>query len=186
MTENYTYESELVARIQAGESGAEHELVNRYRRGIFAILMSRCSDQNLCDDVSQEIWLVIIQKIRDGKLRDSRRLSGFITQIARNQLTMVLRRFKTDILITAESEIEIEGKASNPTNQLQDKQLGEDILKFLSAMPRRRDSELILRFYYYGDTKQELCNRFDLSSASFDSVLARARNRFKKLWLQKK
>ena len=184
MTVDNTYneESVLVERIQQGDKDAERALVEKYQRGIFAILKNRCSDHQICQDVSQETWFLVIKKVRQGELRDPRRLSGFVTQIARNQLTMALRSTTKESQVSSSLDMELKDNRFAPEPNIENKQLGLAMAKLLANMGRTRDRELILRFYYYGDSKAELCQRFELSPASFDAVLARARNRFKERW----
>lgn len=182
--EHYHFESELVERIKQGDTQAEFQLVDHYERGVMMILRRRCNDEHLCQDVSQETWLLVISKIRAGELRDSRRLNGFVTQIARNQLTMALRNRQRQMLSGDGDELQTDlvDQNADPESAAQNADLGNAVAETLNNMKQPRDRELIVRFYYYGDSKEELCERFDLASASFDSIIARARNRFKQGW----
>src|SRR5690242_12552436 len=74
----------LVARIRGGECAAEGELVARYSRGVLVILRRSVRDGAAIDDIYQEVFLLAVQKIRAGEVRDPERLSGFICAIARN------------------------------------------------------------------------------------------------------
>lgn len=178
----YQYEIDLVANIVQGSVSAETELIEKYQAGLQSMLRTRCQDTQIADEVMQESWLVILRKLRAGDLKDARRLSGFVTQVVRNQLTMSFRKNHKLPETTADLEQDLQDTQADPARLIQNKELGNLMAKMLNEMSRPRDREMLLRFYYYGNTKAELCSRFGLSSASFDAILARARSRFKKTW----
>lgn len=178
----YKYETNLVASIVQGSATAETELIEKYQAGLHAMLRTRCQDPQVVDDVMQESWIVIIRKLRAGDLKDTRRLSGFVTQVVRNQLSMAFRKNNKQEETASDLDHELQDAKSDPVHLIQNKQLGNIMAKLLNEMSRPRDRELLLRFYFYGNTKAELCLRLGLSSASFDAILARARSRFKKTW----
>lgn len=178
----YSYESELVANIVKGSNVAEKELVEKYNDGLRSLLATRCQDDQTVDDVLQESWMVILRKLRAGDLKDSRRLSGFVTQVTRNQLLMTFRRQNTGHELADDLDQQAQQSFSGPMTFLENKQLGQVLAKLLEGMSKSRDRELLLQFYYYGETKNTLCNNYKLSPASFDAILSRARNRFKKTW----
>ncbi len=178
----YSYESELVAKIVNGSNVAEKELVEKYNDGLRSLLATRCQDEQTVDDVLQESWMVILRKLRAGDLKDSRRLSGFVTQVTRNQLLMSFRRQNRGHELADDLDQQAQQSFSGPMTFLENKQLGQVLAKLLEGMSKSRDRELLLQFYYYGETKSTLCTNYQLSPASFDAILSRARNRFKKTW----
>src|SRR5215813_12128741 len=84
--------AELVRRIQDRAPGAEEELVHRYARGIAAILARSVSDRSAAEDIRQETLRLVIEKIRNGELREPERLSGFVCGTARNLAIEHFRR----------------------------------------------------------------------------------------------
>jgi len=60
---------QLVERIIAGDSSAETEMVERYHRGLVAMLYNRSKDRNLAEGVAQDTWILVLQKVRNQELR---------------------------------------------------------------------------------------------------------------------
>src|SRR5215469_15450804 len=75
---------ELAVRIQAGERRAETELVERYSRGVSIIIGRIARDSSDIDDLCQETFRLVLEKVRRGELREPERLSGFVCGVARN------------------------------------------------------------------------------------------------------
>ncbi|MBX2849888.1 MAG: sigma-70 family RNA polymerase sigma factor [Acidiferrobacterales bacterium] len=177
-----TESASIVARILEGDSQAEQDMVLRYQKGLNAMLYNRCSDKALSDDVAQETWVLVIQKIRGAELKDSRRLAGFIIQIAKNQLIMKFRARDRHAHSDQSEALEVEDQAYTPEQELINQQLAASVTRLLGELKKPRDRELIRRFYLVGDSKSILCEEYKLTEAHFDRVLYRARERFKELW----
>ena len=173
---------DLVARILQGDSQAEERMIQRYQRGLFAMLFNRCRDKALAEDVAQDTWILVLQKVRDNNLRDSRKLAAFIVQIGKNQLIM---KYRAAARHPHEGEGEMQQMADetpSPEQQMHNTQLGEAIASAMSEMSQSRDRDLLRRFYLVGDDKSDLCKEYDLSEHHFDRVIYRVRERFKLLW----
>jgi len=177
---------QLVERIIAGDSSAETEMVERYHRGLVAMLYNRSKDRNLAEGVAQDTWILVLQKVRNQELRDTSKLASFITQIGRNQLIM---RYRASAKHQASDNDEIDDLADQqvltPEQSLLNAQLGHTINALLDEMTQERDRDLIKRFYLSADDKATLCKEYNLTDAHFDRVLFRARQRFKLLWSER-
>ncbi|WP_444998293.1 RNA polymerase sigma factor [Aliikangiella sp. IMCC44359] len=92
--------SELVKRIMQGDSKAEDEMVEQYQNGLKFVLNQWTSDREQARDVFQEIWRVVIENIRVGKLKNYKKLAGYIVKKSRLiQLIMSLRKIKKHSLM---------------------------------------------------------------------------------------
>lgn len=74
----------MVRRILAGERSAEEELVRRYHRGLATIVGRIARDPSVTEDICQETFQLVLEKVRGGDLREPEKLSGFICSVARN------------------------------------------------------------------------------------------------------
>jgi len=172
----------LVQRIVTNDRDAERDMVERYHRGLVTMLFNRSRDRSLAEDIAQDTWLIVIQKVRDQQLRDPRRLATFIIQIGKNQLIMSYRAKNRYQHVSDDEILELADQTPSPEQQMTNQQLGQTLDDLLASMSTSRDPEILRRFYFIGDSKKELCDIFNLSEAHFDRVLFRARERFKKLW----
>lgn len=174
----------LVGRIVGGDRLAESEMIERYNKGLFTVLYNRSRDKSLAEDITQATWVLVLEKIRENKLRDHQKLASFIIQIGKNQLIMKYRK-SSRVQYGSEDELQrLADSSPTPEQQLDANQFGTEIIETLGNMSINRDSEILRRFYLVGDSKKEICEDFALSAAHFDRVLYRARERFKDLWLE--
>src|SRR5437588_12185730 len=75
----------LVARIQAGDGLAMEELYQIFSRGIRFHLCRQLGPQEL-DDKVHDTFLIVVQAIRRGELREPQRLMGFVRTVVRRQV----------------------------------------------------------------------------------------------------
>lgn len=169
--------ADLVRRIEAGDRTAESELAQRYGRGVRIIIERSLSDSAAIDDLCQETLLLAIRKVRNGDLRESSRLAGFIASVARNLVIEHGRRRRPEPMGKTEP-------AAAPT-QLEEiirKERSQRVHEVLQALPSSRDREVLFRFYLTDEEKDSICERFGLSSLHFNRVLCRARDRYRELY----
>lgn len=175
----------LVQRIVDGDRLAEQEMISRYMKGVNAVLYSRSKDAQITQEVSQDTWIVVIQKIREGEIRKPSKLAAFIVQTAKNQLIMNFRKGAKNKTEDAEILDTVAHRGLSPEQETINNQLGETISSLFSEMSQSRDVEILQRFYLQGHTKAVLCDEYSMKAAHFDRVLFRARQRFKSLWSAK-
>src|SRR3974377_1568000 len=72
----YTGFVDLVARVQTGESDGMEELYSIFARGVRFFVCRQLGPQEL-DDKVHDIFLLVVQAIRRGDLREPERLMGF-------------------------------------------------------------------------------------------------------------
>ena len=175
----------LVGRIREGDREAEAELVERYRRGVAIILRAESSNAAAVDDLFQETFRIALEKIRQGDLRDPRRLSGFICSLARN---LVIDHFRKVAARRTTGDVKLGDIASvraDPLETLLRSESGEFVRQVLSEMPSDRDRQMLFRFYVAEDEKDAICRDLDLTSLHFNRVLFRARERYRDLYLER-
>lgn len=81
----------LVQRILAGDHAAEECVVSTYSRGVFVIAAARTHDRDLARDLTQDVLIVVLKALREGRLREPEKLAAFIQGIARNVINNYLR-----------------------------------------------------------------------------------------------
>lgn len=174
---------DLVSRIRAGDRQAEAELVERYSRGVMIIIRREVSDTVAAEDLHQEGFRIVLEKIRRGDVREPERLSGFVCGVARN---LVIDHFRR--AARRENNAEIEEAVSIPhpaPDQLQEllrKEKADLVRQVLKGMSNERDIQALYRFYIADDDKEQICADLGLTSLHFNRVLHRARERFRELY----
>src|SRR5262245_40137413 len=75
----------LVARIEREDPGAMQELYEHFARGVRYFLCRQLGPGEL-DDKVHDIFVIVVQAIKRGELRDPERLMGFVRTIVRRQV----------------------------------------------------------------------------------------------------
>ena len=82
--ESYAEWAELVERIRSGETDGMQELYQLFSKGIRYHLCRHLGLQEL-DDKVHDTFVVVVQAIRKGELREPERLMGFVRTVVRRQ-----------------------------------------------------------------------------------------------------
>ncbi len=169
---------ELVKRIQSGDTEAEAELIERYRRGVQSIIRNNGGGQN-AEDLCQDTFVIALKKIRAGKLREPEKLSGFICHIARFLALAYTRR------VAAQKKVDIESAESevSPLPNALDQMLQQELLELtrqaLAQLSRPRDRQILARILLQEEEKEQICEDMGLTDHQFNQVIFRARERFR-------
>jgi RNA polymerase sigma-70 factor (ECF subfamily) len=178
-------EADLVRRIIAGDSRAEEDLVQRYSRGVAIIIRREAGNSAVVDDLHQETFRIVLQKIRQGDVREPEKLSGFIASLARNLVIGHFRRTSREQSLDDEGGgLNVPVQAPTQFGQLQQKELAAIVRRVIDEMKSERDRQVLFRMYIAEDEKKKICLDLGLSSLHFNRVLFRARERFKELYEQ--
>lgn len=173
----------LVERIVAGDLAAETELWTRFKKGVFQIVLNKVNDFHLAEDLTQETYLIIIEKIRKGDVRQPEKLGAFVAQVARFHAIEQIRTLKRRRLEDLGAAEQLPDPTPNQLRQLEKAEEHNEIRLFIGKLIAR-DRELLMRFYINEEPKERLCADLSLTSAQFDRVLHRARGRYRALYFK--
>jgi RNA polymerase sigma-70 factor (ECF subfamily) len=173
--------AELVHRIAAGDASAEDELVRRYSRGVLLLLRRRCGGSDLAEDLHQETFRVVLERLRGRGLEDPSRLAGFLHGTAENLFRAHRRKVHRR---KTHGEDALPERPDPGPGQLEGT-LHEEaaglVRRLLAELHPPRDRQILYRFYLAEEAKERICADYGLSSLHFNRVLYRARKRLKKL-----
>jgi RNA polymerase sigma-70 factor, ECF subfamily len=168
----------LVAQIKSGEDSGLEFLYKQFSRGIRYYLCRHLGPEEL-DDRVHDTFLVVVQAVRKGDLREPERLMGFVRTIVRRQVAayidqaVVARRDQADI----ESGIAVIDAKSNPEQEAIAKQKKELMVSVLQSLSER-DRNILIRFYLNEEPQEEICRDMSLTETQFRLLKSRAKARF--------
>lgn len=176
--------AELVRRIVAGDPAAEAELVQRFSRAVSFLLRRLARDETMAEDLYQETFRLVIEKVRCGELREAERLPGFVSSLARNLFLGSARRGGRRQKWQGDPEA-AESAPDPAPGQLARLLAAERaalVRRVLDELKNDRDREILSRFYIADQPKEDICRALDLSDLHFNRVLFRARQRYRELF----
>lgn len=176
---------DLVERIRTKQTDGMAELYDLFSRGIRFYLCRQLGPQEL-DDKVHDTFLVVVQAIRRGELREPQRLMGFVRTVVRRQVAAHIdkvvhdRRDQQDL----ESTMRLADPRGNPEDAAMFRQRNELIHKVLHELGTR-DREILTRFYLREQSQEQICTEMCLSETQFRLLKSRAKSRFGELGKKK-
>jgi len=175
----------LVERIRAGDPKGMEELYGLFSRGVRFYLYRQLGLQELEDKV-HDIFLIVVQAIRRGELRDPERLMGFVRTVVRRQVVAYIDSVVQDRKEQAglHCGLGVTDARSNPEEDAIRRQQAEIMKKVLHSISRR-DREILTRFYLLGQPQEQICAEMNLTETQFRLLKSRAKTRFGELGRRK-
>ncbi len=173
--------SELVGRIGAGDRQAEAELVQQFSPGLSRLLRYLTRDHALSEDLHQETFRIVLQKLRDQELREPSKLPGFIRTTAKNLHRAEYRKSSRRRTEGVEAIQDAPDPAPSQLSQVLQEEDKKLVRQVLAELRSDRDRQILYRFHIAEEGKERICRSLDLGPLQFNLVLFRARRRFKEL-----
>jgi RNA polymerase sigma-70 factor, ECF subfamily len=168
----------LVAKIQRGDADALTELYQVFARGVKFYMYRQLGPQDL-DDRLHDVFLVVVQAVQRGELRDPARLMGFVRTIVRRQVATRI----DEIVQTRREEVAIDhgpvlaDRTQTPEQQAMKQQQMQLIAKVLSGL-NGRDRDILTRFYLQEQSQEQICAEMNLTDTQYRLLKSRAKARF--------
>lgn len=172
----------LLAQIAKGDKQSEQELISRHWRGLHYVLCRRTKDPDLAADLTQDAFLIAIDKARNSGIEKPAAFPAFIRQVGINLMLAHYRKEKrrsTDL--QPEIDLYIPDDSPSIYQQLQMKSILNIVEQLMDELTVERDRTILKHYFVYDKEKLEICEELGLGADHFDRVLQRARARLKKL-----
>ncbi len=175
----------LVENIQSGQIDGMAELYDLFSRGIRFHLCRHLGTQDL-DDRVHDTFVMVVQAIRRGELREPQRLMGFVRTVVRRlvathiEKAVQARREHLD----KNSGARVVDPRGDPEEAIIFRQRTELIQRVLGELSER-DREILTRFYLREQSQEQICAGMDLSETQFRLLKSRAKSRFGELGKKK-
>jgi RNA polymerase sigma-70 factor (ECF subfamily) len=176
---------ELVERIRLEKTDRMEELYQLFSRGIRFYLCRQLGPQEL-DDKVHDTFVVVVQAIRRGELREPERLMGFVRTIVRRQVAAHIDKVVHNRREQAEfdSTVRVPDPRGNPEEAAIFRQRIGLIRKVLGELSER-DREILTRFYIDEQSQDQICSEMGLTETQFRLLKSRAKARFGELGKKK-
>jgi len=173
----------LAERIAQGDVVAEGELYQHFSRGLLFFLKRQGCTPEEADDLHQETFRIVLERLREKGVDDPAALGGFVRGVALHLMRAEWRkaqRRKTDT-DSEGLEREVDSRPGLMPKILE-RERAALVRRTIAELPVERDRQLLYRFYVAEESREDLCADLDLDAAHFHRVLYRARLRFKELY----
>jgi RNA polymerase sigma-70 factor (ECF subfamily) len=168
----------LVSQIKAGEDAGMEQLYKLFSRGIRYYLCRQLGPQELEDKV-HDTFLLVVNAIKRGDLREPERLMGFVRTVVRRQVAGYIenavhtRRDQADL----ESGAAVADRKHNPEQEAIIREKAALMRTSLQALSQR-DRDILVRFYLKEQPQEQICQEMSLTETQFRLLKSRAKAKF--------
>lgn len=170
--------SVLVEQIKMGQDAGMEQLYKLFSRGIRYYLCRQLGPQELEDKV-HDTFLIVVNAVRRGDLREPERLMGFVRTVVRRQVAAYIeqavhtRREQADL----ETGASVADRKQNPEQEAIVRQKAELMKSALAALSKR-DRDILVRFYLQEQPQEQICREMALTETQFRLLKSRAKAKF--------
>ena len=184
-----TQDRRLIARLQAGDETAVHELAERYSARIYQLALRHMKNREDAEEVTQDVLMKVYRKV--GAFRGDAALSSWIYRITFNTAMSKLRNTRLARQADQEKERAMAAAAASgderprtarhpadwsrmPDEELLKAQLREAVATAIGELPEIYRAPVVLRDIQ-GLTTEEASSRLKLKDQTLKSRLHRGR-----------
>lgn len=142
-TETSPSDIELLQAMLAGDEEALAMLYQRRARDVYGFALQMCGSRSLADDVTQEVFMVLI---REGRRFDSQKGSvhAFLIGVARNHVRRRLKRERFYVSMDDQDPEKDSNAAAGPLDNLARNETIESVRKSILTLPERYREVVVL------------------------------------------
>ena len=182
LSESQVAAAEMVQRICDGDTQAEAELVVLYYKPVLLMLKSRCRDSALAEDICQEVFATVVQKLRQQPIEQPHQLASYIRNMAHNMFIGDYRRKKRQNTHADLDAIKLQVcDQASAENEIHEQQLLDLVMVLLEELSQSRDRQILRLHYLTGLNKTVICERLKIPEEGYYRVIGRARQRLREL-----
>ena len=171
----------VVEQIRLGDPAGEEDLYRNFASGARLFLQRRLGTQDV-EDLVHDLFVIVVETIRRGDLREPERLMGFVRTVLNRQLSLGITRIihKRETSTELESATDLTTAEPTPEQQAAGQQkvaIMKQALRKMSA----RDREVLTRFYLHEESPERIQKQMGLTPTQFNLLKSRAKARLTEL-----
>jgi RNA polymerase sigma factor (sigma-70 family) len=168
-------DNQLVNFFQDGNSAALEVLVNRYKDKIFSSILFLVKDKYLAEDMFQDVFIKIIDTIRNGRYTEEGKFLPWAMRIAHNLCVDHFRKIKRGPSIKTSDDRDIfeliDTSEAGADSKMMQGQSHARVRRLLEMLPEEQREVIVLR--HYADLSFKEISQ--LTGCSINTALGRMR-----------
>lgn len=168
----------LVKRIQTDDPTGMEDLYRVFSHGIRFYLCRQLGVQDL-DDKVHDVFLIVAESIKRGDVREPERLMGYVRTVLRRQVASHIEGIVNSRNNHADLDIglPLSDHRPDPERSAIQNQNMDVAMRVLHSL-KKRDREVLIRFYLKEQAPEDICRDLDLTATQFRLIKSRAKTRF--------
>lgn len=170
-----------VERIRAGDSEAQKVLYQNLMSGARLFLQRRLGIQDV-DDRLHDLFVIVVEAIRRGELREPERLMGFVRTVLVRRVAFEISRIvrARELSVDLDSAPDLTTADPTPEQETAHRQIVMMMMRVLGKM-KKREYEVLTRFYLREQPPERIRLELGLTENQFNLLKSRAKARLTKL-----
>jgi DNA-directed RNA polymerase specialized sigma24 family protein len=170
-----------VERIRAGDSEAQKVLYQNLMSGARLFLQRRLGIQDV-DDRLHDLFVIIVDAIRRGELREPERLMGFVRTVLVRRVAFEISKIvrARELSVDLDSAPDLTTADPTPEQEAAHRQTVTLVMRVLGKM-RKREYEVLTRFYLREQPPERIRLDLGLTENQFNLLKSRAKARLSQL-----
>ena len=159
-------DQQLVSAFLSGDSLSIERLIIRHKDKVFGFIMSKVKDVDLANDIFQEVFIKVINKLREGCYNEEGKFISWVMRISHNMVIDHFRRESRVKMIRPNDEYDIFNTLGEEAECTEDdmvrSQVFNDLKQLIKYLSDEQREVLEMR-YYAGMTFKEISEECDIS-----------------------
>lgn len=165
----------LVKQYIAGDESSLEKLIVRHRDRVFGAIYNFTKDVYLTEDLFQEVFIKVVNKLREGKYNEEGKFLPWVLRMAHNLCIDNYRKTKRQVSIVTSEEFDLfeilPVDSTNGEEMIIDQQLKDKVRHLLNELPEEQREVVLLRHYFEFSFKEIS----ELTGVSINTALGRMR-----------
>lgn len=182
-------DADVVALALEGRDAAHRELIKRYERPVFSLVLRMVRDRELAEDLTQDTFVKVLSHL--DRYRTDFKFSSWLFKIANNVAIDHLRHRQLDtvsidgsrLAATSDaveaSRFDIPDESESALGQMEARELGLAIEQAISSLRPEYRSCILLR-HVEGRSYEEIASTLDLPLGTVKTYIHRARHELRR------
>ncbi len=165
----------LIKEYLAGSNKALEQLITKHKDKIFTSILIFTKDKYLAEDLFQDTFIKVIDKLKAGKYREEGKFLPWVMRISHNMCIDYYRKSKRKPTVSASEDFNILDilplNQESPEETIIDKQANTKVRALLNELSEEQREVVLLRHYYDFSFKEIA----ELTGVSINTALGRMR-----------
>ena len=172
--------AEVVDNVRSGSPEGLDQLYRVFR--ILSASLRRQTGYEDFEDRMHDMFIVVVEAIREGKLREPGALPSYIHGVARfsvcSKIGVKVRHER--LSGTLRHWVSLRSPSYTPEDALAARERNQIMQELLQSMSER-EREILTRFYIREQTKEQICSELKLTDTQFRLAKSRAKQRLSRI-----
>ena len=168
-------DQQLISAYLSGDSLSIEHLITRHKDKVFRFIISKVKNVDLANDIFQEVFIKVINKLREGRYNEEGKFISWVMRISHNMVIDHFRKESKVKMIRPNDDYNIFNAISEESDSVESDEINKqvfnevkDLVNYLSYEQR----EVVKMRYFSGMTFKEISEE---SGISINTALGRMR-----------